>query len=80
MKKLTQYVVRIIFFVFALSSLFIKSAHAYLDPGTGSLILQGLIAGLAVALFVGKVYWRRLLAFFGLRKGKRADKIDEGKA
>lgn len=33
---------------------------AYLDPGTGSLALQGLIASLLAGLFLLKAYWRRL--------------------
>jgi hypothetical protein len=39
-------------------------AHAYIDPGTGSLILQGLIAGLAAAAVVIRGYWYRIKAFF----------------
>ena len=31
-------------------------AYAYLDPGTGSIILQALIAGVAGSLFVVKAY------------------------
>ena len=43
---------------------FIKPAHAYLDPGTGSMLLQGLLAGImAVGVTLG-IYWRRLKAFF----------------
>ncbi len=40
-------------------------AAAYLDPGTGSLILQGLIAGIAVAGFTIKTYWYKLRSMFG---------------
>lgn len=40
-------------------------AAAYLDPGTGSMILQGIIAALAVAGFTIKSYWYRIRAFFG---------------
>lgn len=39
-------------------------AHAYIDPGTGSYVLQVIIGGLVGALFVVKVYWRRIKAFF----------------
>ena len=39
--------------------LFSNNAHAYLDPGTGSIILQALIAFFAgVAAFVS-LYWRK---------------------
>lgn len=48
-----------------LLSLLPVTAHAYLDPGTGSIILQGLIAGIAVASFTIKTYWYKLAAFFG---------------
>lgn len=39
-------------------------AHAYLDPGTGSLIIQGLLAALFGAAFTIKLYWGRLKAWF----------------
>lgn len=38
-------------------------AYAYLDPGTGSLILQGLIGGIAAGLAVISVYFRKIKAF-----------------
>ena len=45
-------------------------AYAYIDPGTGSILLQGLIAGIAAALVVIKLYWYRLKTFlFG--RGQR---------
>lgn len=40
-------------------------AHAYLDPGTGSMLLQLLLGGVAGLLVVGKLYWHRIMAFFG---------------
>ena len=33
---------------------------AYLDPGSGSMIAQAVVAGVAGAAVVGKVGWRRL--------------------
>lgn len=39
---------------------FSKDAFAYLDPGTGSMLLQLLLGGVAGALVVGKLYWQRL--------------------
>ena len=39
-------------------------AHAYLDPGTGSMLLSALI-GLAAALGLGlKMFWYRLVGLF----------------
>jgi hypothetical protein len=35
-------------------------AHAYLDPGTGSYIIQMAIAGAVSALFAIKIFWKRL--------------------
>lgn len=39
-------------------------SHAYLDPGTGSIILQSILAGVAVAMGVVRLYWYRLKSFF----------------
>jgi hypothetical protein len=41
---------------------------AYIDPGTGSMLLQALVGGAAAAAVVGKLYWRRLLRFLHIRK------------
>jgi hypothetical protein len=41
-----------------------QDAAAYIDPGTGSLLLQGLIAGLAAGAVVLRGYWYRIKAFF----------------
>jgi hypothetical protein len=42
--------------------------YAYLDPGTGSVLLQGLIAGLAVTISFLSVYWQKVKAFFVKQK------------
>ena len=48
---------------------FSAAAHAYLDPGTGSILVQSLLAGIAGAAAVVSLYWHRLKAFFvNLRK------------
>mgnify|MGYP001822243632 FL=1 len=43
---------------------YITPAYAYLDPGTGSILLQGLLAGIATAAAVGGMVWHRLKSFF----------------
>lgn len=51
-------------FIALVSLAWSPSAHAYLDPTTGSILLQGLLAGLAGTLVVLRLYWSRLKAFF----------------
>jgi hypothetical protein len=59
------------FVLFSVYFLFLTapSAHAYLDPGTGSYIFQvviGAFLGVAVAV---KLFWRRLWGFVSRRPG-----------
>lgn len=49
----------------------IVPAHAYLDPGTGSIILQAIVGGVAAALFVGRSYLHRVKTW--LRSGQRSE-------
>lgn len=44
-----------------------EPAHAYLDPGTGSMILQIIIGGVAGVALAGRFYWHRLLVLIGVR-------------
>ena len=44
-------------------------AYAYLDPGTGSMILQGIIGAVVGGLIALKLYWARLRAFLSARRG-----------
>ena len=39
-------------------------APAYLDPGTGSLIIQVLIGAIFGGLVVAKIFWNRIKIFF----------------
>ena len=43
-------------------------AQAYIDPSSGSMILQGIIAGIAAILVTAKLWWHRLLVLLGIRK------------
>ena len=56
--------------LFGLLMLMPQPADAYLDPGSGSLLLQLLLGGVAGLIVIGKLYWYRILALFGLRKNK----------
>jgi len=57
-------------FATAISLVFTETAHAYIDPSSGSYFLQILLAGLLGVLFTLKIYWRKIKAFF---TGKGAD-------
>jgi hypothetical protein len=41
---------------------------AYLDPGTGSMLVQLVVGGVAAAGVAAKLYWRRLLSLLHIRK------------
>jgi hypothetical protein len=41
---------------------------AYLDAGSGSIILQALIGGFAAAAVALKLFWRRILTVLHIRK------------
>lgn len=43
-------------------------AFAYLDAGTGSMIIQGIIGAVVAGLYIIRMYWHRLLTFLGIRK------------
>lgn len=53
--------------------LFLWSQKAYLDPGSGSYLLQLLIAGLLGSFFVVRASWDRVRNFFS-RLFSREDK------
>ena len=46
-------------------------AYAYLDPGSVSMWLQVVLGGLAGFVVLLKLFWRRILGFFGIYKEKK---------
>ena len=50
--------------------LFPPSAHAYIDPGTGSYILQIAIAGIAAGAIAIKMFWKRIRALFSSNRAQ----------
>jgi hypothetical protein len=63
---------RIVVLVLAWAALFPPEALAYLDPGTGSLIVQSLIAALAAVGYGLRLYWSRIRLWFK-RPEERSD-------
>lgn len=64
--------------LFLLLFLFPARAQAYVDPGTGSYVLQLLIAGFLGALFALKVFWHKMIGFFKglLGRGEKISRSD----
>lgn len=55
----------LILIVLFLSLITPSVAFAYLDPGSGSMLLQLVLGGLAGLAVIAKLYWHRLLGLFG---------------
>jgi hypothetical protein len=66
---------RILTSVSAISLFAPLNAYAYLDPGTGSILLQGLIAAIAGVAVTGRLYWSRIKSILGF--GPKASEKDE---
>ena len=60
--------------IFLISFIFTFDAHAYIDPGSGSIILQALLGALAAIGASISIYWSKFKNFF-----KRNKKIEKDK-
>ncbi len=56
-----------------------RNSYAYLDPGTGSFIIQMLIATIVGGLFVIKIYFAKIKKFFKrvFFKGEKDEQTEE---
>jgi hypothetical protein len=61
--------VRFLIVVVAWMTIFPPKAYAYLDPGTGSLIVQSVIAAIAAVGFGLRHYWGRIRAWVHKPRG-----------
>lgn len=58
-----------------------RDAHAYLDPGTGSMLIQGLIAAVLSAAFAVKLFWAKLKPhLFGFLSGRKQGEHEHDQA
>jgi hypothetical protein len=53
----------------------VDSAFAYLDPGTGSMLLQVILGGVAAVGVAVKLYWHKIRV--ALRLSRKTDTEDE---
>ena len=49
------------------------NAAAYLDPGTGSMILQIILGGVAGLMVIGKLYWAKFKSIFSRQSESTSD-------
>lgn len=60
-------------FITVLLLLMFTDALAYLDPGTGSMLLQVILGGVAAVGVAIKLYWHKLRAAFGMAKKEETE-------
>tara|TARA_B100000795_G_C22508729_1_gene326891 strand:+ start:292 stop:495 length:204 start_codon:yes stop_codon:yes gene_type:complete len=58
-------------FIFYFSFLLTFDAHAYIDPGSGSIIIQAIIGVVATVGTTATIYWGKIKSFF--KKDKKKD-------
>ena len=62
----------------AFSLTVVPVANAYVDPGSGSFIVQMAIGALLGVSLAIKLFWRRLVDFFTGRNRKAAKEMEQG--
>lgn len=64
---------KIFFLSFFYFVIFINPSFAYIDPGIGSLIIQSLVGGFAIAVGAISVYWNKFKSLINkiLKKNKK---------
>jgi len=55
----------------------LSNQHPYLDPGSGSILIQLLLAGLLGAGILLRASWSRILKLFGRGKPDQTDDGDD---
>ena len=77
--KCFTYLITMLVVLALLYLIFPQKAYAYLDPGTGSYILQLIIAVLFGGLFAVRLYWSKIKIFFKnlSSRGKKHEKVED---
>jgi len=63
--------IRLLAIILLLELIITSDVYGYIDPGTGSYILQMLIAAMLGILFSVKIFWTRIKAFLKAVFGKK---------
>ena len=53
---------------------------AYIDPGSGSMLLQALLGGAAGAAVLARLFWYRIANVLGIGRGRSENSQDDDKS
>jgi len=56
-------------------ALWVSPAYAYLDPGTGSILFQAVLAGIAAGITTISLYWKKIKAIFSKSENTPKDRM-----
>jgi hypothetical protein len=70
-------VLKLTFVLFVIALTFPKDTRAYLDPGSGSYLIQILVAAVAGGGLILKSQWQKIRNIFNKEKDKENNKDDE---
>jgi len=62
---------KILLICFTFIIFFNNKAFAYLDPGTGSIIIQAILGGIAAGATYCSMYWQKIKDFFNKKNNKK---------
>lgn len=68
---------RSVFIIVLVTILPVSNVYAYLDPGSGGMLLQLLFGGVAGAIAITKLYWDQIKTKICGRKKQSEDKNEE---
>ena len=58
--------------------IYVPEAHAYIDPGSGSMILQAIVASIAAGFAFFSVFWQRIkVRFFSAKSDVKKEETDD---
>ena len=77
MKRSSSAAIPVLVLAALISPILLQLAYGYLDPGTGSYILQLIIGGLLGGLFAIGLFWKRVTAF--VKRIFKSQKDDTGR-
>ena len=74
-----DFLTKVVAFLVIIHTTLPHTVHAYLDPGTGSYLLQLAIAAILAGLYSVKLFWKNIKSFFQnvFSRGKNGKKTKD---